>query len=265
MRCWHLSAQVAFAVLLLGSESAAEPGWAQSPGRPLESSTLIAFGPEGEASFPRGLGASRELATRLGYDFRVIAGPPPAWIERVFSGGIYSSAVYVPPLDVATGYIIVPSVRDPTLVRGDVRPLTLRSRIWIAELPELARYYLGLWPIILGIVAISALTVTRRPENGHTWVRLTNWISALSALVYLPLLLNEAADPLNSIIGRDIAGALIVAVGLPKLTGVVSWPLIRSGARAPIRVLIPLCLALALLAASPIALLLVHCTSGDCL
>jgi hypothetical protein len=205
------------------------------------------------------------LADRLGYSLHVIAGDPPERILRVSEmSGEYFQYTYIRS-GVTVGYILAPAGGTPETVRGAAGPLRLRWRVWLAESPEMFRYYLRLWPIALGVLLISSLTLSVVPKARANWTRTTRWITAAVAAAYLPLILGFAANPYNNVLGRDVVASLVIAVALPLLTGAIGWQLIRLGAHPVLRILVPLCIALPLLAVSPIAILLVHCTSLDCL
>lgn len=251
------------AIALLASTPAGAR--AQTRDVPLRGAVLIAFGPDGEDSFPDGLRASRALASRLGYNLRVIEGDPPRHILRVSEmSGEYSQNVYVRS-GVTVRYILAPAGGTPETVRGAAGPLRLRWRVWLAESPEMLRYYLRLWPIALGVLFISGLAVPRAPRARSNWMRSTFWVTAAVVVGYLPLLLGFAGDPYNNVLGRDVAASVVIAVALPLLAGAIGWQLIRLDAHPTFRMLVPLCVGLALLVMSPIAILAVHCTSGDCL
>ena len=78
-------------------------------------------------------------------------------------------------------------------------------------------------------------------------------------------MLAEASDPKNNMLARDVAGALLLAAGVPLVAGWLGARLAAAHKNPVLRSLAVLVISAIFLGASPIYFLIVHCTSGDCL
>ena len=119
--------------------------------------------------------------------------------------------------------------------------------------------------MFLGGVVISLLTPTALASMPRRWWQVVAVVSILSVCVNLLFGLIEARKPENNLLIRDVVAWVFLAGSVPLLIAAVSrgvarhtngvWP--RTGAAV---------LTLAILAgSSPFIMLLVHCSSGDCL
>jgi hypothetical protein len=102
-------------------------------------------------------------------------------------------------------------------------------------------------------------------ERPGSWIVLSILVIAAVLAVYTPSLLVRAADPKHGIFGRDVAASLLGAAAVPAVGAWVAFQLRARGVRGAAGVVSSFAVSLLLLAASPLVLLFVHCTSGDCL
>jgi hypothetical protein len=102
-------------------------------------------------------------------------------------------------------------------------------------------------------------------ERPRSWIVLSILVIVAVLAVYTPSLLARAADPKHGIFGRDVAASLLWAAAVPAVGAWVAFQLRARGVRGAAGVVSSFAVSLLLLAASPLVLLFVHCTSGDCL
>ena len=118
---------------------------------------------------------------------------------------------------------------------------------------------MAFWPITAAILVVAAAIVPRssalRPFRGFVVVAAIVG-SAVGALI---ISLSQGGSPLI----RDVFAAIIVALLAPGVVAFVG--VVLGSAPAVARFFGAVAAGMVLLCASPLFLLLVHCTSGDCL
>jgi len=119
--------------------------------------------------------------------------------------------------------------------------------------------------MFFGGIVVAVLTPTAFAGASRKWWRFVVLVSVVAFAANLAVSLSEASKPANNILTRDVVAWVILAGGSPLLVAAASrsvairtdgvW--FRTGAAV---------LTLVVLAwATPLVMLLVHCTSGDCL
>lgn len=225
---------------------------------PIEVPTLIAFGPL--HGLEPSLEEAHAVARRLGFTLE-ITDSAPDWIR---TGTRSARAVYV-PTDVSSGYIAFAPGRGAEFVPNRKSQIQFAMHLRIVMLDPWVRYYLRFWPVVAAIVLIAASSLTHAVESKVTWYTLSLVIVTAELAVYVPMQLALAANPLHNVITRDLVAIVALAVVLPAFTSGVSNYLWRRHLRTPLRIAAVTIPPMVVLAASPLLLLMVHCTSGDCL
>lgn len=117
----------------------------------------------------------------------------------------------------------------------------------------------GFWPAILAVLTIAALSI-RLPA--HTRLVFLG-VSLLSLSLSLGIALRDADDPFRNILMRDVAAVAVLSL-LAPVAAYLAVLLLR-GNRGWVRAAAAIAAGMAPIVSSPIVLLLVHCSSGDCL
>ena len=118
---------------------------------------------------------------------------------------------------------------------------------------------IAFWPITTAILVVAAAMAPRSnalPTSRGFVIATAIAASGVGALI---ISLSQDGSPLI----RDVVAAVIVALLAPGLTAALG--VVLGSAPAAARFFGALAAGLVLLCASPLFLLLVHCTSGDCL
>jgi hypothetical protein len=119
------------------------------------------------------------------------------------------------------------------------------------------------WPSLLAVTVVAFLqypaslfnVAHRKPIIGVTVL--------LSSLLCLAIVLHDKGSSNSNILVRDIVGIMVISLAAPLVTGISSRFLKPAGAIT--RTAISIIIGFSLIISSPYVLLLVHCTSGDCL
>ena len=126
----------------------------------------------------------------------------------------------------------------------------------ISSLPSALVWF---WPSLCAVAAIAIANA--RPFRLQHRFSATAVVFALAASTALAL--HAAADPINNRLGRDTVAFVLIGTLAPTTAGLVAFIARRNSAW--LRGIAPLLAGILPLASSPLVLLLVHCTSGDCL
>jgi hypothetical protein len=120
-----------------------------------------------------------------------------------------------------------------------------------------------LWPTIIMLLFISSLMcITGRSRSERLrWV--IGITIAVSGIVGFTTALHYSTNPQHNWLIRDIIAFTIFSIASPALTAITASLLVR--AKTVIRFLVSAFVGLLLLLVSPLVILLVHCSSGDCL
>ena len=130
--------------------------------------------------------------------------------------------------------------------------------MWADALRDLA-------PTLAAALAVAVLSGTHLPRSRWAWRATVGAAAVVAVLMEVPVLRAEAAVPAAHVLARDVVASLAFHAGLVLVTAAVAargtargWPPSgRMGAGA--------LTALVIAAIGPLVLLIVHCTSGDCL
>jgi hypothetical protein len=121
------------------------------------------------------------------------------------------------------------------------------------------------WPSALATVIVACASATTWARKQRRAAGLAVVLAVAVAASYAWLLHDQIADPRSNLLARDVAGWLVVGAATPLLSasaGVIVRPHVRHGwAAGTISGLV----GAAWVLASPLILLYVHCSSGDCL
>jgi hypothetical protein len=126
-------------------------------------------------------------------------------------------------------------------------------------------FYLQFWPSFAAAACLAVFSAWGASAQPRYWVLLAGFLIIVALALYVPSLLGRAAEPRNNILGRDIVASVALAAAAPAWAAWAAFALHSQGFGPIRRAVTSLAMSLLLLAASPIIVLLVHCTSGDCL
>jgi hypothetical protein len=119
------------------------------------------------------------------------------------------------------------------------------------------------WPAVLAILAITTSGARAYDVSSGPWHSIGRLAVLLSGFACLVLALREASIPVYNRLTRDVvAFALIGFVG-PAIA--YAFAFARRTFPLWMRMLLSLVAGIVPLVISPLLLLVVHCTSGDCL
>ena len=206
----------------------------------------------------------REMASALGYTFVVAPETVPAYLPASHSGTgqPYGEAVYIPAGHPA-GYALVSPSRTPEFVHGLAPTANLRRSLRGFLRPQLLAWYLDLWPIALLSAVVIVASLTSVVQRKEVWIGVSLAAGALSLALVAPTVLARWSNPFHNVLLRDVVALLVLAAGIPLLVSGTAFAL--ADRHLAYRLLIPLIVSVACIAGSFLLLLLVHCTSGDCL
>ena len=108
---------------------------------------------------------------------------------------------------------------------------------------------------------VAILAATPLVADHRRWWRIVAFVSVVGLLLNLVLIHREAATLLT----RDIIGWIFIAAASPLAVARVSRAAALTTEKIWIRAVFAWLVTIILTGATPFILLLVHCTSGDCL
>lgn len=120
------------------------------------------------------------------------------------------------------------------------------------------------WPSALAVLVVAGASVTvwaRRPRRMAT---LSLVITVAVLAWYVGMLHGHAAESASNVLARDIVGELLIGAAAPLLAAGAAGAVPSRTARVWAGVAAAL-VGIAWVLASPVLLLVIHCTSGDCL
>ena len=120
----------------------------------------------------------------------------------------------------------------------------------------------GFWPAILAMLVIFAVSVARDNRLYRHRRAVVGAALAFSAVACFATAMLDSSSG-NNLLVRDVVAGVFVGI-LAPLTTAVSLHLL-SRIDPLLRVFLSVLFGLAILVVSPLLLLFVHCTSGDCL
>jgi hypothetical protein len=119
--------------------------------------------------------------------------------------------------------------------------------------------------VMLGGAAVVGFSPTSLADNPHRWWRMVAVVAVLAVAGASTVLLVTAENPKYNLLIRDKI-ALVLIVGMtPVLASVGSRGWVRDHKRVWLRTGVAFTITSTMTAATPLLVLLVHCTSGDCL
>ncbi len=206
----------------------------------------------------------RDMASALGYTFVVAPETTPPYLPALnaTTGQHFGTAVYVPDSQ-SSGYALVSPSRTPEFVRGFAPTANLRRSLRGFLRPELLAWYLDLWPIALLSAVVIVASLTSVVQRKEVWIGVSLAAGALSLALVAPTVLARWSNPFHNVLLRDVVALLVLAAGIPLLVSGTSFAL--ADRHLAYRLLIPLIVSVVCIAGSLLFVLLVHCTSGDCL
>jgi len=119
------------------------------------------------------------------------------------------------------------------------------------------------WPAIISVLLISGISCAAGEPLLKELRLITGIAIIVSGVAGLLTSLYHASDPQHNLLVRDIVAFSLISLAAPVLTDRTARLLVRS--ITFIRFIVPAFAGLLLLSTSPLILLLVHCSSGDCL
>lgn len=122
---------------------------------------------------------------------------------------------------------------------------------------------LSFWPAVLAVFVLVVAGSRCSSASPRTRGALAVSSIAFSLCACLVIALREAAIPANNRLTRDVVAFVLIGGIAPSLACLgAGWHRLSA---AWLRVMVSLAMGMLPLLASPAILLLVHCTSGDCL
>jgi len=122
---------------------------------------------------------------------------------------------------------------------------------------------LGGWPVILSSIIIAVLAITVLPCPPRRWWKIVFPVSLGLCLASGIAEAYAIMHPINNILIRDAITVVLLSGASVLLSAVATRALYRFSLLSA--VLASLVVSLGITLAMPLLLLLVHCTSGDCL
>jgi len=221
--------------------------------------TVLAIVPGKLDSVAPALRRVREMASALGYTFVVAPETVPAYLRTGQRSGI---AVYIPDGQ-SSGYALVSPSRTPEFVRGLAPTANLRRSLRGFLRPQLLAWYFDLWPIALLSAVVVVASLTSVFQRKEVWIGISIAAGALSLALVAPTVLARWSNPFHNVLVRDVVALLVLAAGIPLLVSGTAVGL--ADRHLAYRLFIPFIVSVVCIAGSFLLLLLVHCTSGDCL
>lgn len=112
---------------------------------------------------------------------------------------------------------------------------------------------------------MAGFAATDTSGSRGSWRQLTWFVTAVTALINFGVLLVLMGQQGTSVLVRDVVALAIIAVGLTHQAAWLASFLIRRGYGPAFRAVCSAIITLLLTMPVPFVVLLVHCTSGDCL
>jgi len=204
------------------------------------------------------------MANAFGYTFVIAPETVPAYLPAAHSstGQHFGTAVYVPDGQ-SSGYALVDGSHTPEFVRGLAPTATLRRSLRGFLRPELLAWYLDLWPIALLSAVVIVASLTSLIQRKEVWIGVSLAAGALSLALVAPTVLARWSNPFHNVLVRDVVAILVLAACIPLLASGTSFAL--ADRQLAYRLLVPLIVSVVCIAGSFVLVVIVHCTSGDCL
>ncbi len=217
-------------------------------------------------SVAKALDGVRAMASAFNYQFVIAPETIPAYVRahEPGSGLWFETAVYV-PADHLSGYALVSPSRTPEFVRGLAPTGQLRKALRDLRRPPLLALYLDFWPVAVASAVVVAASLTSAIRRKAIWIPLSLAAAGCSLAFVAPVIAAHAANPFRNMLQRDVVAALVLAAGVPLLVSLVAFLMSGRGVALLYRVIVPCVIAVVCIGTSPLYLLFVHCTSGDCI
>jgi hypothetical protein len=122
---------------------------------------------------------------------------------------------------------------------------------------------LALWPAVLAVALIAVSGARADGPSSGQWRRMARFAVLFSFVACLVLGYREAVIPANNRLTRDVVAFAAIGFLGPAISYVFAFS--RGKSPAWLRVTLSLIAGYVPLVMSPLVLLFVHCTSGDCL
>jgi hypothetical protein len=119
------------------------------------------------------------------------------------------------------------------------------------------------WPSVVAVIVVASAAFSTAPSHASRRKLITGVAISLSGLSSLAIALHDAGNPVNNLLTRDIVAIAFLGLTAPAVTALMARFLGHSF--APFRLSVSAIVGFAVISISPVLLLLVHCTSGDCL
>ena len=121
------------------------------------------------------------------------------------------------------------------------------------------------WPALFAMLVLAIVAWKRKPGWAQNWRRHSIVVIATAVVVQLLLFLLDPFGAHGTPLVRDVVAVAVFSAAMPG----VFAALVASGSEwgVPLRqrILLGSCLGFLIAVVAPFAVLLVHCTSGDCL
>ena len=125
-------------------------------------------------------------------------------------------------------------------------------------------YVLSLfWPALVAVLLVGYIMSKNIESRTKKWRFIAGIAIVISGITGLALGLYEASNPKNNRLIQDVISYALISFSAPALAALTANLMARSGAIS--RFLFSTLAGTLLIFASPVILLLVHCSSGDCL
>jgi chromate transport protein ChrA len=121
------------------------------------------------------------------------------------------------------------------------------------------------WPSALAVVIAVCVSASTRIRERRRAAILAVVLAVAVTAVYGWILRDQVTDPRSNILGRDVAGRLLIGAAAPLLTVFVAAFARFRGVHVWVAEVISGLVGAVWILVGPLILLYIHCSSGDCL
>jgi hypothetical protein len=121
------------------------------------------------------------------------------------------------------------------------------------------------WPSALAVLIVVCAGASAGAQNQRRTAVLAAVLAVAVAATYGWLIHDQVADPRSNLLVRDVAGRLLVGAAAPLLTVLAAAIVRPRAARGWITEAVSTLVGAVWVLTSPLILLYIHCSSGDCL
>jgi hypothetical protein len=121
------------------------------------------------------------------------------------------------------------------------------------------------WSWVLSGIALIGLSGRALVRDRRRWWKAATSITAVTVIISTVTTIVWASEPANNVLGRDVIGIIVLAAAIPLISAGVARITARLFAGNLVTSWCCLVASATCLLSSPLVLIAIHCTSGDCL